>query len=614
MAKPKTRRFRKYTVSQYQKDALAYLRPPEDISVSEWAEKYRVLDSKSSALPGPWRNEKTPYLVGVMDEFCNFDTEEIVFVKPTQVGGTECLQNMLGWVIQQDPSPTMVVYPSDLLAESISANRIQPMIRASAPLRKRWKESESSRLEMQFDGMYMSLVGSNSPANLASKAIKFLFLDEVDKYPGASKKEADPISLARERTKTFHNRKIFITSTPTLKSGHIWQAMEQADIVKHFFVPCPHCGKYIELKWAQITFPNEPGMSYADRAEFANYVCQECGCIITDRDKPQMLRFGEWRTVQERTKYARKVAFWINTLYSPFTRFSEIVKEFLNSKDDPEAFQNFTNSWLAEPWEDTKLKTNADLVLERQTELPEFTVPSWAKMLTGGVDVQENCIYWTIRAWGNYLTSQNIAHGQAFSFGEMERVMNLQYAQEDGTAMVVQLALIDSGDNTDLVYDFCASNSDWALPSKGASHPQTSHFKLSKVNKTDSRAYGMNLVIVDTGKYKDMIAGRMKKENGTGSWMVHQGCDREYAEQVTAEHKVNVRSGKRTTQEWVLKSSHADNHYLDTEVYAMCAADILGARNMHLDEIEVEPRKEVKAATPAPTPEESWIGTNDTWL
>lgn len=614
MAKSKTHRFRKYPVSQYQKDALAYLRPPEDISVSEWAEKYRVLDSKSSALPGPWRNEKTPYLVGVMDEFCNFDTEEIVFVKPTQVGGTECLQNMLGWVIQQDPSPTMVVYPSDLLAESISANRIQPMIRASAPLRKRWKESDSSRLELQFDGMYMNLVGSNSPANLASKAIKYLFLDEVDKYPGASKKEADPISLARERTKTFHNRKIFVTSTPTLKTGHIWQAMEQADIVKHFFVPCPHCGKYIELKWSQITFPNEAGMSYADRAEFANYVCQECGCVITDRDKPQMLRFGEWRTVQERTKYARKVAFWINTIYSPFTRFSEIVKEFLNSKDDPEAFQNFTNSWLAEPWEDTKLKTNADLVLERQTDLPEFTIPSWAKMLTGGVDVQENCIYWTVRAWGNYLTSQNIAHGQAFSFGEMERVMNLQYAKEDGTPMVVQLALIDSGDNTDLVYDFCASNSDWALPSKGSSHPQTSHFKLSKVNKTDSRAYGMNLVLVDTGKYKDMIAGRMKKENGTGSWMVYQGCDREYAEQVTAEHKVNVRSGKRTTQEWVLKSSHADNHYLDTEVYAMCAADILGARNMHLDEIEVEPRKEVKAATPAPTPEESWIGTNDTWL
>ena len=612
--RPKKPRFRKYLVAEYQKEALQYLRPPEDMSVSEWAEKYRVLDSKSSAMPGPWRNDMTPYLAGVMDEFCNFDTEEIAFVKATQLGGTESLFNMLGWIIQQDPSPTMLVYPSDVLGESISVNRFQPMLRASAPLRERWRENDSSKLELQFDGMYLTIVGSNSPANLASRPIRFLFLDEVDKYPGATKKEADPIRLARERTKTFHNRKIFMTSTPTLKSGHIWQALEDADAVKHYFVPCPHCGKYIELKWAQITFPNEDGMSYMDRAELANYVCQECGCIITDQDKPQMLRYGEWRTVRENAKVARKVAFWINTLYSPFVRFSEIAREFLTSKDNPDALQNFTNSWLAEPWEDTKLKTNADLVLERQSELPEYTVPAWAKIVTAGIDVQETSIYWTIRAWGNYLTSQNIAHGQAVSFAEVERIMNLQFSKEDGTGMVVQLALIDSGDNTDLVYDFCASNSDWALPSKGSSHAMTSHFKLSKVNKTDSRAYGMNLVLIDTGKYKDMIAGRMRKENGTGSWMVYQGCDLNYAEQVTSEHKVNVRSGQRTTQEWVLKTSHADNHYLDCEVYAMCAADMLGARSLHLEEIEVQPRTEVKQQEPAPEPENNWLGTSGQWL
>lgn len=484
--RPKKPRFRKYLVAEYQKEALQYLRPPEDMSVSEWAEKYRVLDSKSSAMPGPWRNDMTPYLAGVMDEFCNFDTEEIAFVKATQLGGTESLFNMLGWIIQQDPSPTMLVYPSDVLGESISVNRFQPMLRASAPLRERWRENDSSKLELQFDGMYLTIVGSNSPANLASRPIRFLFLDEVDKYPGATKKEADPIRLARERTKTFHNRKIFMTSTPTLKSGHIWQALEDADAVKHYFVPCPHCGKYIELKWAQITFPNEDGMSHMDRAELANYVCQECGCIITDQDKPQMLRYGEWRTVRENAKVARKVAFWINTLYSPFVRFSEIAREFLTSKDNPDTLQNFTNSWLAEPWEDTKLKTNADLVLERQSELPEYTVPAWAKIVTAGIDVQETSIYWTIRAWGNYLTSQNIAHGQAVSFAEVERIMNLQFSKEDGTGMVVQLALIDSGDNTDLVYDFCASNSDWALPSKGSSHAMTSHFKLSI--RTISRA------------------------------------------------------------------------------------------------------------------------------
>ena len=613
MARRKGHRFRKFLVSAYQKEVLQYLRPPEDVSVSEWAEKYRVLDSKSSAMPGPWRNDKTPYLTGVMDEFCNFDTEEIILAKASQLGGTEALFNMMGWIIQQDPSPVMVVYPSDTLAESISVNRLQPMFRLAAPLKERWKENDSTKTELQFDGMYLTLVGSNSPANLASRPVRFLFLDEVDKYPGATKKEADPIKLARERTKTFHNSKVFMTSTPTLKSGHIWQALEEADVEKHYFVPCPHCGKMIELKWSQITFPNEDGMSYMDRAELANYVCQECGCIITDQDKPQMLRYGEWRIVRQNAALARTVGFWINTLYSPFVRFSEIAREFLKSKDDPEALQNFINSWLAEPWEDTKLKTSADTVMDRQADLPELVVPEWAKLLTGGVDVQETSVYWTIRAWGNYLTSQNIAHGQALSFAEVERVMNLSYGKEDGSQMVVQLALIDSGDNTDAVYDFCASNSDWALPSKGSSHPMTTHFKLSTVNKTDSRAYGMKLVLIDTGKYKDMIAGRMKKPNGSGSWMVYQGCDMEYAEQVTSEHKVNVRSGNRTTQEWRLKTSHADNHYLDTEVYAMCAADMLGARSLHLEEVEVEPRTEAKPK-PEPRPEDNWLGTNGQWL
>lgn len=614
MAPSKGRRFRKFLVAPYQKTALESLKPPEDITVSEWAAKYRVLDAKTSATPGPWRNEKTPYLVGIMDEFSNPETEEIVFAKPTQVGGTEVILNILGYTIHQDPSDTMVVYPSDELGERTSENRIKPMVMASAPLKERYQENRSKIKELRFRDMSIYITGSNSPADLSSSPIRRLLLDEVDKYPGASKKEANPISLARERTKTFRNRKIFITSTPTLKTGHIWKALEEADQVRHYFVPCPHCGKFIELKWSQIKFPDEEGMTYADRAEFANYVCQECGCIITDRDKPEMLRYGEWRTVQENTKFPRRVAFWINTLYSPFVRFSEIAKAFLMSKDDPDAFQNFTNSWLAEPWEDTKLKTSADLVMERQTELPEFTVPAWAKLLTAGVDVQETSVYWTIRAWGNYLTSQNIAHGQAYSFAEVERVMNLQYVREGSAdALVVSLALIDSGDNTDTVYDFCASNSDWAAPSKGSSHPMDTHFKVSKVNKIDSKAYGMQLVIIDTGKYKDMIAGRMRKPNGTGSWMVYQGCDREYADQVTAEHKVNEKSGSRVVQKWVPKTSHADNHYLDCEVYAMCAADMLGARMLHLDEVELQPRKEVKP-DPAPTPEESWIGQNESWL
>ena len=614
--KRKRIQIRKYSVAEYQKEAMRQLQPPENLTVSEWAEKYRMLDSKTSAMPGPWRNEKTPYLKEIMDEFINYDTEEIIFCKPSQVGGTEAMQNMLGYVIQQDPSPTLIVYPTDTLAESISKNRLEPMIRASKPLRKLYNENESSKLELQFDGMYLSLNGANSPSALASKAIKYLFLDEVDKYPGASKKEADPIRLARERTKTFTNqRKIYMTSTPTLQTGHIWQALQGADIEKHYFVPCPHCGEYIELKFSNLRFPSGDDLDNSERADMAVYVCQECGCKITDQDRDNMIRYGEWREVRRNTKASKKVAFWINTLYSPFVRFSEIVKEFLDSKDNPDLLQNFVNSWLAEPWEDTKLKTDADMVMERQTDLPQLVVPSWARYLTAGVDVQETCLYWTIRAWGPYITSQNIAHGQALSFQDIESTMNTPYLTESGEQVIVSLCLIDSGYNADSTYDFCATNSEWAMPVKGASNPMMSHFKTSKINKVDSKAYGMNLVLVDGDKYKDMIASRMRKDNGKGAWMVYEGCDREYAEQVTSEHKVNEKSGSRIVQRWRPKHSHIDNHYLDCEVYSLAAADILGVRMLHL-QVEAERKEQLQRQQEEQqeTPEENWIRANEHWV
>lgn len=605
-------RRKKVPVTKYQYEALQLLSPPEQLTVSEWAEEYRILDAKSAAMPGPWSNDVTPYLVGVMDEFNNYETEKIVFVKPTQIGGTEALQNMIGYIVAQDPAPTMIVYPTDTLAKSVSENRLQPMLKATPEIAKKFDEN-SPLLELQFDGMYLTLAGSNSPSGLASKPIRFLMMDEVDKYPGASSKEADPIKLATERTKTFHNRKIYITSTPTLKTGHIWKEKEGADIEKHYFVPCPHCGEFIEFKFQNIKFPDSEDMSYADRAEFATYVCQECGCVITDNDKHNMLRLGEWRTVRHNTKYVRSVAFWINTLYSPFVRWSDIAKEFLTTKDDPEDFQNFVNSWLAEPWEDTKLKTSAELVMERQTEVPALIVPSWAKMITGGVDVQETSLYWSIRAWGDFLTSQNIAHGQALSFEEVDRIMNLEYMNEYGEPFVVNLCLIDSGDQTDTVYDFCVYHSDYALPVKGASHAQLSHYKLSKINREGSSANGMTLVLVDGDKYKDMIAGRMRKPNGRGSWMVYNGCDTEYATQVTNEHKVNVKSGGQVRQVWKPKYSHADNHYLDTEVYAMAAADIMGVRTLHLANEEQQGRPTVPK-DPDETPEEQWIQKHDNWI
>lgn len=570
--------------SPWLQKALKVFKPPEQLTVSEWADKYRVLDARTSAEPGPWRTARTPYLQGIMDAFTDPDIEEIIFVKPTQVGGTECLNNILGYVIAQDPSPTMIVYPTDKLAEFTSKNRIQPMIKLSPVLKERYQDQDSKMLELQFDNMYVALSGANSPASLASRPIRYLFMDEVDKFPPSAGKEADPRSLARERTKTFaHNKKIFQTSTPTRKNGPIWQEWENADDQKKYYVPCPHCGHQQTLRFKQIKWP-ETAKTPDEAQATACYECEQCQGIITDGHKPGMIRAGIWRS--EKKHGTKKTAFHLNAIYSPWIRFGDVAYEFLKSKDFPELLMNFINSWLAEPWEQTEVKLNSDIVLERQSEYEEAMVPNDALLLTAGVDVQKDHFCYTIRAWGTTMTSWNIAHGIAETWDQIEYIMNLPYHDKLGNAYQVNICAVDSGDRTDEVYDFCVYNQEWAVPVKGSSRPLLSRYTISTIDKTESKAFGMRLYLVDGNQYKDMIAGRLNRPNGPGSWMVYLGCDREYAEQICAEEKVIEKKGGREVETWKPKVTHAANHYLDAEVYAALAADLMHVRYLQHGAVE----------------------------
>ena len=610
MSSSEKKRSRKRTRNLFVDVLRRTLKPSEKITVSQWAEKYRVL-GETSNFKGKWSNAITPYLVGIMDAFNDPYIQEINFCKAAQVGGTEALLNMLGWCITENPATMMFVYPSDELAKSVSNDRLQPYIEKTKVLAERYRERASKALELRFDGMTIYLRGSNSHSKLASVPVKYLFFDETDKMEGASKKEASPYKLATERTKTYANsKKIVSVSTPTLKTNYTWTLHMNADEQRRFFMPCPHCGKEIAFVFAQLKFEKMEDVSNLERAATAIYICQECSGEITDKDKYNMLQKGHWRSENKKCLgRPRSVSFHINALYSRFLTWQDVAKEWLDSKDDPELRQNFINSWLAEPWEDTKLNTSVELVMECQTDVEEFVVPDWAKLLTGGIDVQENCIYWTIRAWGDFMTSQNICHGQALSLEEAENIMNLTYRKENGEGHLVSLALIDSGDQTEMVYDFCSKNSEWALPSKG-SGTMGSHFRISRVNKADSKAYGMNLVLIDVGKYKDAIAARMQRKSGRGAWMVHNGCDEEYAKQVTAEHKIMERKSGKKRMIWTVKTSHADNHYLDTEVYAFAAADIMGVRQMFLQNEDEKPEEKVQQ----PQEEDNWIKSGDNWM
>jgi len=592
-------------------DGFKVLRPPEKMTVSEWSDRYRVLDSKTSAEPGQWNTDRTPYLRGIMDAFNDPLVEEIIFVKPTQVGGTESLNNMVSFVVAQDPSPTLIVYPTLELAQYTSKNRLQPMFELSPALRDRFKADDSRELELQFDGMYVVISGANSPASLASRPIRFLFMDEVDKYPKNAGKEADPRALARERTKTFPiNKKIVQTSTPTLKSGPIWQAWEGADVQLQYYVPCPHCGQFQTLKFKQIKFNS--ALPKEEIRQTALYECEACKEPIRDIHKPGMLRAGEWRSKDGRTKRASKTGYMMNAIYSPWIRFGDVAYEFLSAKSSPEELMNFVNSWLAEPWEQTQVKLNSEKVLSRTSGFEEGIVPDRTILLTGGVDVQKDRFYFTIRAWGEKMTSWNVRHGFCETWTEIEDIMNLPYYTKDRREYFVALCGIDSGYNADDTYDFCIRNSEWAVAVKGSSTEIPSKYRMTKIDREEKGWYNISLYLVYGHWYKDFISNRLVRPvDQEGGWFVHEDCDAGYADQITAEQKVTVKRGGKEIDVWQLKTAHADNHYLDTEVYAAFAADRLGIRYARFEEQPI--KEEVKQAVQPKPQQNSWIGGGK-WL
>jgi phage terminase large subunit GpA-like protein len=596
--------------SKWLSKCLKTLKPPENLTVSQFSDKHRILDSKTSAAPGPWRTSTTPYLEGVMNAFNDNEVEEIIFCKPTQVGGTEAMNNMLAYVIAQDPAPALVVYPTLDLAEYASKNRIQTMVEISPQLKERYQIRDSKDLELQFNGMYVVLSGANSPASLASRPIRYLFLDEVDKYPPNSGKESDPISLARERTKTFaYNKKIFLTSTPTVRDGNVWKSFEGADEKRYYYVPCPHCATYQQFKFKQIKWPKD--IDATEAINVAYYECEKCKGKINDGHKMNMLRNGKWKA-ENKSSSRKKLAFHLNTIYSPWVRFGDVAYEFLKSKDYPDMLQNFVNSWLAEPWEETQLKLNSDVVKERESEYEEFVIPNDAQILTAGVDVQKSKLYYTIRAWGANYTSWNITHGSVSTFEDIEEIMNATYKNKFGEEFQVNLCCIDSGDRTEEVYDFCYLNSDWVVPVKGSSNQMYSRYKLSTIDKIGSKANGMRLVLVNTSQYKETITTRLKRANGNGSFMVYNCCDEDYAKQITSEHKVKVKKGGREIEVWKTKTAHADNHYLDCEVYACTAADLLNVR--YLKEIEPYQATKVYEEVDKRSINNDWIEKKDRWI
>ncbi len=549
-----------------------------------------------SAEPGKWRTNRTPYLKEPMDRFTDPLIEKIVLCFGAQLGKTETELNMIGYALDQTSSPTMMVYPTDTIAKFASDKRVQPMIKSVKSINDKFDEN-SKLLELDFNnGNYMVLVGANSPSSLSSRSIKYLFFDEIDKYPAFAGKEADPIKLATERTKTFVDKKIVMVSTPTVESGNIWQAFMSANERRQYYVPCPHCGVSQVLKFKQIKWPEEHNDNVDMIRDTAYYECEHCGESIYDKHKMEMLRSGEWRAVNESQSKVRSVSYHLSSIYSPWVTFGDVAYEFKNSKGTPATLMNFINSWLAEPWKSSKTKSTQNMEFT-QSNYPCGVVPDKAVLLIASVDVQLDHFWWEVRAYAPGVKSYLIDYGQASTWEDLEEIIiNREYPSEYGEPRQVMKAGIDSGFRTDEVYQFCSRFPEVCIPIKGSSNHTTMTAPYTMTSLEKGVVGGLKLYVLNTDYWKDFIFARMIRPAGEdGTIHLYKECPQEYSDHLRSEEKQEIRNVKTgaVTVQWKPLTSHPVNHLLDTCTYNAAVADIAGVKYL-VEPADYEEAEEVE--------------------
>lgn len=531
-----------------------------------------------------------------MDRFTDPLIEKIVLCFGAQLGKTETELNMIGYALDQTSFPTMMVYPTDTIAKFASDKRVQPMIKSVKSISDKFDEN-SKLLELDFNnGNYMVLVGANSPSSLSSRSIKYLFFDEIDKYPAFAGKEADPIKLATERTKTFVDKKIVMVSTPTVESGNIWQAFMSANERRQYYVPCPHCGVSQTLKFKQIKWPEEHNDNADMIRDTAYYECEHCGERIYDKHKMEMLRSGEWRAVNKSQSKVRSVSYHLSSIYSPWVTFGDVAYEFKNSKDTPATLMNFINSWLAEPWKSSKTKSTQNLEFT-QSSYPCGVVPDKAVLLIASVDVQLDHFWWEVRAYAPGVKSYLIDYGQASTWEDLEEIIiNREYPSEYGESRQVMKAGIDSGFRTDEVYQFCSRFPEVCIPIKGSSNHSTMAAPYTMTSLEKGVVGGLKLYVLNTDYWKDFIFARMIRPADEDSTIhLYKDCPQEYSDHLRSEEKQEIRNVKTgaVTVQWKPLTSHPVNHLLDTCTYNAAVADIAGVKYL-VEPADYEETEEVE--------------------
>lgn len=556
------------------------------LSVDEWANRHRVLSSVAASEPGQWATARTPYLKEIMDVLSTSDrTERIVFQKGAQLGGTEAGLNWLGYIVHHAPGPMLMVQPTVETAKRVSKQRVDSLIEACPVLVERIKsprarDSGNTVLMKEFPGGVLIMTGANSAVGLRSMPVRFLFLDEVDGYPGDAGGEGDPVALAVQRAATFLNRKVLMVSTPTVKGfSRIETAYLESD-QRVFLVPCDHCGVLSQLFWRDIRWPD-------GRVESASWHCPHCQGEHPEHRKPALLAQGRWEATAPGD--GKTAGFHLSSLYSPWLTWGEIAAEQLAAKSDPVRLKVWVNTKLAETWEERDGERMDETALMTRREQYGPAIPAEVAVLTCGVDVQDDRLEIELVGWGrdeeSWSCDYKILWGDPSAPGlwaDLEQYLTATFEHETLAAgLRIDAACLDTGGHhTQAAYAFCRGRERqriWAIKGVAGKRP------IWPKRPTKAAKGTVHLFGVGVDAAKEAIFARLKKpEPGAGYCHFPLERDTAYFEQLTAE-RLRTRYVKGFAQQFWWKPDGRRNEALDCRVYAYTALHGLFSMGLQLN-------------------------------
>lgn len=573
---------------------------PVHMTVSEWADENRYLSSRSSAEPGRWRTSRTPYLREPMDALSPQDPcESVVLLFGSQLGKSETGFNWTGYNIDVAPGPMLMVQPTDLMSKKVVRQRLDPAIAESPSLSSKVSEPKSrdggnSMESKEFPGGILLLTGANSPANLASMPIRYLFLDEIDRYPGDVGGEGDPINLARARTRTFGNSKELITSTPTeAGSSRIDLEFQETD-QRHFYVPCPECGHRQTLRFGNLIWDKvEENGKTIDKPETVSYQCEDCGCLIPEHKKTWMLESGEW--VAHKPEVKRRKGYFLNSLYSPLGWYSweQIVRDFLESKNKPALLKTFVNTVLAEVWHEKGDVPDWEAIYRRRKDYAFGTCPKGVLFLTAGVDVQRDRIEVEIVGWGrdfkswsvDYIVFSGNTAGQEIWDDVWSLLKDSWSVEGSGARLPLSRMAVDSSDQTQLVYTQVRKIADERVMAiKGDDNQivlvsQPKYMDIDYNGRTIYRGValwkvGVSVIKTELYGFFRLLPPLEEGEPTPTGFCEFPQYEKEYFLQLTSEQRIRRTINGQTKSRWEKK--YERNEALDCRVYARAAAFVFG--------------------------------------